>query len=198
MTALSEKEESVQRLSTTFDVNSFLRKTLSDFQTESRKGEKPARHPHHEESKGRALRDPQKLNRNLVEIRKMYDDKDGTRNSGPEPCEFSQLIPERLPEEDLVPQNSRTSEIPVKLKKQRKMAQCPSRASLSSASPLCRICQMVGDTEGGGDDQLISPCRCSGTMQFVHTSCLVVGLYIMSVSGHSSVFLNMNSLLALA
>ena len=36
--------------------------------------------------------------------------------------------------------------------------------------PVCRICQLPGDKE----DFLFSPCRCSGTMMFVHYLCLLV------------------------
>ncbi|KAK7100894.1 E3 ubiquitin-protein ligase MARCHF4-like [Littorina saxatilis] len=35
--------------------------------------------------------------------------------------------------------------------------------------PVCRICQLPGDKE----DFLFSPCRCSGTMMFVHYLCLL-------------------------
>ncbi|XP_076439872.1 uncharacterized protein LOC143279678 isoform X2 [Babylonia areolata] len=35
--------------------------------------------------------------------------------------------------------------------------------------PVCRICQLPGDKE----DFLFSPCRCSGTMKFVHYLCLL-------------------------
>ncbi|KAL7639212.1 UNVERIFIED_CONTAM: hypothetical protein RMT77_010746 [Armadillidium vulgare] len=43
-------------------------------------------------------------------------------------------------------------------------------ASSSTASmPMCRICHFP---QGEGPDTLISPCRCSGTMQFIHESCL--------------------------
>ncbi|CAC5401146.1 MARCH1_8 [Mytilus coruscus] len=34
--------------------------------------------------------------------------------------------------------------------------------------PICRICQMPGDAQ----DPLFSPCRCSGTLGFIHFSCL--------------------------
>ncbi|MFH4975336.1 hypothetical protein AB6A40_002045 [Gnathostoma spinigerum] len=48
--------------------------------------------------------------------------------------------------------------------------------SLSSMGrPLCRICHLVHDLP---HDPMIAPCRCSGTMQFVHTSCLVHWLEI--------------------
>lgn len=48
------------------------------------------------------------------------------------------------------------------------------RSSCTSASslnrPTCRICHLYGEP----GDTLVSPCRCAGTMQYVHTSCLVV------------------------
>lgn len=43
-------------------------------------------------------------------------------------------------------------------------------ASSSTASmPMCRICH---HPQGDGLDTLISPCRCAGTMQFIHQGCL--------------------------
>jgi len=36
--------------------------------------------------------------------------------------------------------------------------------------PQCRICQLSGES----DSSLISPCRCSGSLQYTHTACLVV------------------------
>ncbi|XP_047484022.1 E3 ubiquitin-protein ligase MARCHF1-like [Penaeus chinensis] len=43
-------------------------------------------------------------------------------------------------------------------------------ASSSTASmPMCRICH---HPQGEGLDLLISPCRCAGTMQFIHQGCL--------------------------
>lgn len=41
----------------------------------------------------------------------------------------------------------------------------------SSSSPCCRICLENDDTDLLGDE-LISPCACKGTQQFVHRSCL--------------------------
>uniref|UniRef100_A0A915K5R5 RING-CH-type domain-containing protein n=1 Tax=Romanomermis culicivorax TaxID=13658 RepID=A0A915K5R5_ROMCU len=43
-------------------------------------------------------------------------------------------------------------------------------SSCSSLKPLCRICQLPGGDSGRS---LINPCRCKGTMQFVHSGCLV-------------------------
>ncbi|XP_075528685.1 uncharacterized protein LOC142560224 [Dermacentor variabilis] len=37
----------------------------------------------------------------------------------------------------------------------------------ASSGPMCRICH-----EGDQEDPLVSPCNCSGTMGFVHVSCL--------------------------
>ncbi|VDK19525.1 unnamed protein product [Anisakis simplex] len=45
-----------------------------------------------------------------------------------------------------------------------------------SSERLCRICHCPSTP----DDQLISPCRCSGTLQFVHMSCLLHWLSICS------------------
>ena len=46
-------------------------------------------------------------------------------------------------------------------------------ASISSSEDLCRICHSSSTTK---NNPLISPCRCSGTLSFVHTKCLVVRL----------------------
>ena len=49
--------------------------------------------------------------------------------------------------------------------------------SASTASmPICRICHMPSEERA----ELISPCRCAGTMQYIHTACLMVSssLYI--------------------
>ncbi len=40
----------------------------------------------------------------------------------------------------------------------------------SSLFPICRICHMPEDES----DMLISPCRCAGTLQFIHGACLMV------------------------
>ncbi|VDK44755.1 unnamed protein product [Anisakis simplex] len=51
-----------------------------------------------------------------------------------------------------------------------------SAVSLSSMGrPVCRICHLVNET---CRNPLVSPCRCSGTMQFVHIGCLVHWLEI--------------------
>ncbi len=41
----------------------------------------------------------------------------------------------------------------------------------SAILPICRICHMPGEDE---DEMLISPCRCAGTLQFIHNTCLQV------------------------
>lgn len=52
-----------------------------------------------------------------------------------------------------------------------------SKQNLSEASsmllPICRICHMPED-----EANLIRPCRCAGTMQFIHNSCLMKWLEI--------------------
>ncbi|XP_067137862.1 uncharacterized protein [Centruroides vittatus] len=58
---------------------------------------------------------------------------------------------------------------------------CPSAAQLSLASslgdgPICKICHMSAKD----GDQLISPCRCAGTMQYIHCGCLMRWLEISS------------------
>lgn len=36
--------------------------------------------------------------------------------------------------------------------------------------PICRVCQLPGDYQ----DPLFTPCRCSGTLRFIHYTCLKV------------------------
>ena len=43
---------------------------------------------------------------------------------------------------------------------------------------ICRICQMPETNK----DPLIAPCRCAGSMRFVHTSCLKVCLLVFSLN----------------
>ena len=49
-----------------------------------------------------------------------------------------------------------------------------SKSSLSDSAsviiPFCRICHMAGDDT----EILITPCRCAGTLQFIHDKCLQV------------------------
>jgi hypothetical protein len=46
-----------------------------------------------------------------------------------------------------------------------------SSSSLSDPNaPMCKICHMNAKE----NDPLISPCRCSGTMQYMHCGCLMV------------------------
>ena len=42
--------------------------------------------------------------------------------------------------------------------------------------PLCRICQSPSDT----DDIMFSPCRCSGSLHFVHYTCLLVSVSVLT------------------
>ena len=53
-----------------------------------------------------------------------------------------------------------------------------SKSSLSDSSSaiiaICRICHMPGEE----DEILITPCRCAGTLQFIHNTCLQVRIYI--------------------
>lgn len=53
---------------------------------------------------------------------------------------------------------------------------CSSNGSTMSLNkPFCKICH-VSSTKNG--DKLISPCRCSGTMQYIHCGCLLKWLEI--------------------
>ncbi|GAB6030807.1 hypothetical protein CHUAL_007654 [Chamberlinius hualienensis] len=71
----------------------------------------------------------------------------------------------------------------LKLSYGRLQGQNASSTHLSVASsssdltvPTCRICHLPGREE----NKLISPCRCSGTMQYIHTSCLMKWLEVSS------------------
>lgn len=46
---------------------------------------------------------------------------------------------------------------------------------------ICRICQMPDDEH----DHLISPCRCTGSLRYVHTSCLKVSTWALNLYIHS-------------
>lgn len=50
-----------------------------------------------------------------------------------------------------------------------------SSSSLSLNKPFCKVCH-IGNGKNG--DKLISPCRCSGTMQYIHCGCLLKWLEI--------------------
>lgn len=52
---------------------------------------------------------------------------------------------------------------------------CSTSSTMSLNKPFCKICH-VGSSKNG--DKLISPCRCSGTMQYVHCGCLLKWLEI--------------------
>uniref|UniRef100_A0A1I8A9G7 RING-CH-type domain-containing protein n=1 Tax=Steinernema glaseri TaxID=37863 RepID=A0A1I8A9G7_9BILA len=56
-------------------------------------------------------------------------------------------------------------------------SKCGDEAS-SSGDSLCRICHCTSTADSS--DTLISPCRCSGSLQFVHMSCLLHWLEISS------------------
>lgn len=51
-----------------------------------------------------------------------------------------------------------------------------------SGEPLCRICHCCWPSDSS--DRLISPCRCSGSLQYVHVSCLMHWLDISSRKLH--------------
>uniref|UniRef100_A0AC35G2L0 RING-CH-type domain-containing protein n=1 Tax=Panagrolaimus sp. PS1159 TaxID=55785 RepID=A0AC35G2L0_9BILA len=53
----------------------------------------------------------------------------------------------------------------------------PSTDTISSTDKQCRICHSGVETSS---NPLISPCRCSGTMQNVHTACLIRWLEVSS------------------
>lgn len=55
------------------------------------------------------------------------------------------------------------------------MTQVSIASSLISdpSSPMCKICHVSAKD----NDPLISPCRCSGTMQYIHCGCLMVIIY---------------------
>ncbi len=48
----------------------------------------------------------------------------------------------------------------------------------SAILPICRICHMPGEDE---EEMLISPCRCAGTLQFIHNTCLQVGAFYLEL-----------------
>lgn len=57
---------------------------------------------------------------------------------------------------------------------------CRSDTNSSTVGPTCRICDYPGELA----NQLISPCRCSGTSKFVHEQCL--NKWLETIKSHSS------------
>ncbi|WKX98092.1 hypothetical protein Q1695_013635 [Nippostrongylus brasiliensis] len=55
-------------------------------------------------------------------------------------------------------------------------------SEVSGNEPLCRICHCCWPSDAS--DPLISPCRCSGSLQYVHVSCLMHWLDISSRKLH--------------
>ncbi|XGW07444.1 hypothetical protein V3C99_010542 [Haemonchus contortus] len=55
-------------------------------------------------------------------------------------------------------------------------------SDISGNEPLCRICHCCWPSDAS--DPLISPCRCSGSLQYVHVSCLMHWLDISSRKLH--------------
>lgn len=49
-------------------------------------------------------------------------------------------------------------------------------STLSLDKPFCKICHL--SSTRNGSDKLISPCKCSGTMQYIHCGCLLKWLEI--------------------
>ena len=50
---------------------------------------------------------------------------------------------------------------------------CLSASSSTVSLPVCRICQLPGVEPS---NPLISPCRCLGSIRYVHNNCLLVSL----------------------
>lgn len=59
-----------------------------------------------------------------------------------------------------------------------------SSSSLSLNKPFCKVCH-IGSSKNG--DKLISPCRCSGTMQYIHCGCLLKWLEISNRSNEKPI-----------
>jgi hypothetical protein len=66
---------------------------------------------------------------------------------------------------------------PSNLKHSKNANLFPSTDTISSTDKQCRICHSGVETSS---NPLISPCRCSGTMQNVHTACLIRWLEVSS------------------
>ena len=52
---------------------------------------------------------------------------------------------------------------------------CLSMTSSNVSLPVCRICQLPGVEPS---NPLISPCRCLGSIRYVHNNCLLVSTYV--------------------
>ena len=49
--------------------------------------------------------------------------------------------------------------------------------------PICRICHM-SEMESSSMERLISPCRCTGSLQFIHNTCLMVSVIFFILCSH--------------
>uniref|UniRef100_A0A914XKI9 RING-CH-type domain-containing protein n=1 Tax=Plectus sambesii TaxID=2011161 RepID=A0A914XKI9_9BILA len=154
----AEQHASASEQPNAFDVNSFLQKTLSNFRLDETELTAPSAEGT-DAGKKAAKRQPTKLSR-----------QSSTSDAAP------LLAPSSMPIFAVVSQNG-SLRPPSSVKQS--MTPSLSKGSLislaSSSRPLCRICHLQNDSPS---DPLIFPCRCSGTMQFVHTSCLVHWLEI--------------------
>ena len=52
---------------------------------------------------------------------------------------------------------------------------CLSQSSSMISMPVCRICQLPGMEPA---NHLISPCRCLGSIRYVHNNCLLVSIFL--------------------
>ena len=55
---------------------------------------------------------------------------------------------------------------------------CLSASSSTVSSPVCRICQLPGVEPS---NPLISPCRCLGSIRYVHNNCLLVSGFFLNL-----------------
>jgi hypothetical protein len=162
----AEQHASASEPSSAFDVNSFLQKTLSNFRLDQTELTAPPADGL-DAAKKSAKRQPSKLSR-----------QSSTSDAAP-------LLAPSMPIIAVATQDVALRTPSVK----QTMTPSLSKGSLislaSSSRPLCRICHLQNDTPS---DPLIWPCRCSGTMQFVHTSCLVVSTFrhFFPISSHTS------------
>jgi hypothetical protein len=160
-------------ISTSFDVNSFLRKTLSSYgsSTPNRSRDDPDATPINNDSYEREhLMGPH--HRPPVQL---VDERYPSAAGWSEPGDESVSVLHMPLGASAFTANVQASvaDFDGALPGERP-ARFGSRTSLNSQQivALCRICHLPAEKN---TDPLISPCRCNGSMKHVHRSCLVVG-----------------------
>lgn len=186
-----EREGANHNMSTSFDVNVFLRKTMSDYQGDvsvtfgspqgvpcrSQHGVSLMSHMSPSDNKAVSVQASTLCpycGINLVCSDLLCSDCIGLMRNSPEVHRRLLLISRpttncaNFRNDELVGSISDSAVTPFLIRKVSINPSMSSRSSINSNRPICRICQFPSNKE-----ELMSPCKCAGTMQHVHISCLV-------------------------